>query len=67
MMMQKNEQTVMIAAGVTVATAAAAAMGYAAVRHNQNTHRAKKMARKLAKGTENMVLDLDRVLSRCRR
>lgn len=59
--MHKTENTMMIAAGLTAATAAVAAVGYAAA-HNQS--KVKKMAKKVSRGAERAILDLDKTISR---
>ena len=59
--MHKSDNTMMIAAGLTAATAAVAAAGYAATK---NSRKMKKVARKVARGAEKAVLDMDRMLGR---
>ena len=51
----------MVAAGVTAATAAVAAAGWAATKNNRKM---KKVAKKVAHGAERAVLDLDKAVSR---
>ncbi len=59
--MQMTNHPMMMAAGITAAAAAAAAAGYAA---NKNSRKMKKVAKKVARGAENAILDLDKTLSR---
>ena len=55
--MHKNSHPMMVAAGVTAATAAVAAVGLAA---SKNSRKMKKVAH----GAERAVLDLDKAVSR---
>lgn len=59
--MHKTENAMMIAAGITAATAAVAAAGYAAT---QNNRKVKKTAKKVARGAERAILDLDKTIHR---
>ena len=60
-MNQKNDHTMMIAAGITAATAAVAAAGIAAAKNNTKV---KRTAKKVARGAERAILDLDKTISR---
>lgn len=59
--MHKNDNSMMVAVGLTAATAAVAAAGYAA---SKNSRTVKKVAKKVARGAERAVLDIDKTLGR---
>lgn len=60
-MHKSNSHPMMVAAGVTAATAAVAAVGMAVTKNNR---KAKKVAKKVAHGAQKAVLDLDKAVSR---
>lgn len=59
-----EKKAMMTAAGLTAATMAVAAAGVAATSKGKNTRKMKKMAKKVARGAERAVLDLDKMVSR---
>ena len=58
-----EKKTMMAAAGLTAATMAVAA-GVTAGTKGKNTRKMKKMAKKVARGAERAVLDLDKMVGR---